>query len=340
MGDRRRHADAVGAQRAVQRHHARVLAVLRCGRERRGVAHVGRRQLWQGATVTADARGSRCSAVPVPERAGGARTVTVLPADDVIALSEGALMQARMGDAEAVVTSVTEELTRFAANAIHQNVAERSLRLRARVLADNRVGTAASTGEAGANLAARVMAAAESAREVATQTDVSPIPEPDEGADDPAAYSAATAAATPELRADHVAAIARRASGRGLVAYGYLSTAQRQTAVANTKGVRRSATSTQAGAVVVVRGDAGSGYASRHDADIDRIDIEEMADEAVDTCLRNQGADAIEPGTYEVVLAPYAVTDLLEHLGWVGFSALAVQEHRSFMRIGEKAMSE
>ena len=266
--------------------------------------------------------------------------MTVLPADDVVALSEGALMQARMGDAEAVVTSVTEELTRFAANAIHQNVAERSLRLRARVLADNRVGTAASTGEAGADLAARVMAAAESAREVATQTDVSPIPEPDEGADDPAAYSAATAAATPELRADHVAAIARRAGGRGLVAYGYLSTAQRQTAVANTKGVRRSATSTQAGAVVVVRGDAGSGYASRHDADIDRIDIEEMADEAVDTCLRNQGAGAIEPGTYEVVLAPYAVTDLLEHLGWVGFSALAVQEHRSFMRIGEKAMSE
>jgi predicted Zn-dependent protease len=65
-----------------------------------------------------------------------------------------------------------------------------------------------------------------------------------------------------------------------------------------------------------------------------------MADEAVDTCLRNQNPDRVDPGTYEVVLAPYAVVDMLEHLGWVGFSALAVQEHRSFMRLGERLMSE
>ena len=169
---------------------------------------------------------------------------------------------------------------------------------------------------------------------------MSPLPVPDGGPDAPVAYSASTADATPELRADRVAAIARRASERGLAAYGFLSTAQRQTAVANTSGVRRSATSTRASAVVVVLGDSGSGYASRHSADIDSVDVEEMADEAVDTCLRNQDASAIEPDTYEVILAPYAVTDLLEHLAWVGFSALAVQERRSFMRLGDQLMSE
>ena len=266
--------------------------------------------------------------------------MTVLSADDVAALADGAVAHSRAGDAEVVATAVTEELTRFAANAIHQNVAERSLWLRARVVAKNRVGTAAVGGGAGDELADRVMAAAEQARHVSSETDVSPLPEPDAGADAPVAYSASTAGATPELRADHVAAIARLASARGLAAYGFLSTAQRQTAVANSKGVRRAATSTQASAVVVVMGDAGSGYASRHSADFDSIDVEEMADEAVDTCLRNQHATATEPGTYEVVLAPYAVTDLLEHLAWVGFSALAVQEHRSFMRLGDKLMSE
>lgn len=266
--------------------------------------------------------------------------MTVLPADDVVALAEGALTLVRKGDAEVVATSVTEELTRFAANTIHQNVAERALRLRARVVADNRVGTAASTGEAGTEFAARVMAAAELARDVASLEDASQIPKPDGGADAPIAYGASTAAATPELRAEHVAAVARRASERGLAAYGFVSTAQRQTLVVNTHGLHRSATSTQASAVVVVMGKSGSGYASRHNADIDRIDIDGMADEAVETCLRNQDAAAIEPGMYEVVLAPYAVTDVLEHLGWVGFSALAVQEHRSFMRLGEKLMSE
>ena len=87
--------------------------------------------------------------------------------------------------------------------------------------------------------------------------------------------------------------------------------------------MRRSATSTQASLVSVVRGDDGAGYASRHSADIDALDVDGLAAEVVDTCERNQGATAIDPGDYEVVLSPYAVTDLLEHLAWVGFSALA-----------------
>ncbi|MBV9526640.1 MAG: TldD/PmbA family protein, partial [Candidatus Dormibacteraeota bacterium] len=106
------------------------------------------------------------------------------------------------------------------------------------------------------------------------------------------------------------------------------------------KGVRREATSTQASMVTVVRGDKGSGYAARHSPDVDAVDIDALAHEAVDTCMRNQDAQPIDPGTYEVVASPYAVSDLLGHLSWVGFSALAVQEHRSFMRLGEKLMSD
>jgi len=82
------------------------------------------------------------------------------------------------------------------------------------------------------------------------------------------------------------------------------------------------------------------GDASRDSADIGALDVDGVAAEVVDTCVRNQRATATDPGDYEVVLSPYAVTDLLEHLAWVGFSALATQEHRSFMRIGERMMSE
>ena len=52
------------------------------------------------------------------------------------------------------------------------------------------------------------------------------------------------------------------------------------------------------------------------------------------------GAVAIEPGDYPVVLEPYAVADLLEILGYVGFSALAVQEDRSFHEPGRIVGSE
>jgi PmbA protein len=49
---------------------------------------------------------------------------------------------------------------------------------------------------------------------------------------------------------------------------------------------------------------------------------------------------AIEPGEYPVVLEAYAVVDLLDMLGYLGFSALAVQEDRSFFEPGKKIGSE
>ncbi|HTS14982.1 MAG TPA: metallopeptidase TldD-related protein, partial [Candidatus Sulfotelmatobacter sp.] len=44
---------------------------------------------------------------------------------------------------------------------------------------------------------------------------------------------------------------------------------------------------------------------------------------------------SLPPGEYPVVLEPYAVVDLLDMLGYLGFSALAVQEGRSFFEAGK-----
>jgi predicted Zn-dependent protease len=92
--------------------------------------------------------------------------------------------------------------------------------------------------------------------------------------------------------------------------------------------------------IAVVRGDDGAGYADRCAADVGSIDASSLAAEVVDTALRNQGAAAVDPGDYEVVLSPYAVAEMLDYLAWMGFGALARQEGRSFMRPGERLMSE
>ena len=44
----------------------------------------------------------------------------------------------------------------------------------------------------------------------------------------------------------------------------------------------------------------------------------------------------VEPGDYPVVLEEYAVVDILDMLGYLGFSALAVQEDRSFVEPGKR----
>ncbi len=200
-----------------------------------------------------------------------------MTAATVVDVATVALDRAPEGEAEALVIANNEQLTRFASNRIHQNVAERSLRLHARVVSADRMGVAEAAGSDPEQLAETVMGAAENARRVSPATEVPPLPEPDGGLDGPVAFNAATAATTPEQRADMVGEIVSRAAEHGLRAYGFVSTASRETAIANTRGVRRRAVSTQASSVVVVMGDAGSGYASRHAADIGRLDVAAMA---------------------------------------------------------------
>jgi PmbA protein len=264
--------------------------------------------------------------------------VTLRTQDEALAFGDAALQQARAG-AEVIVSEDDSELTRFAGNLIHQSVAERALRLRARVIENDRVGVAELRGE-GEDAAGRVMRSAEQARALSEPTEVVPLPAPDGGHDEPVAYSESTAGATPERRAEMVSAVTRAAAAAGLKAYGSLSTTTSSTTIVNTRAVRRHAITSQSSMVVVVRGEDGAGYAARHSANLDDIDADELAAEVIDTCERNQHATTIDTGDYEVVLSPYAVTDLLEHLSWVGFSALAKQEERSFMRIGERLMSD
>jgi predicted Zn-dependent protease len=259
--------------------------------------------------------------------------------DDLLALADSILERVGRDGAEVTVVHHEEALTRFARNQIHQNVAESSRRVRLRLMGDEQVGVAEIRGEID-DLQGRLIAAAEAARELAPGGDVTPLPRPDAGPDGPVAHSPATAECTPEWRAGQVGTVAAVSAVAGFEAFGSLQTSLTQTAIVNSQGVRRHAATTAASLICVARGEDGWGYADRHHRDIRRLDAERVAQEAVETCGRNQQATALDPGVYPVVLSPYAVADLVGHLADLGFSALAHQEHRSFMRPGERLMSE
>lgn len=259
--------------------------------------------------------------------------------DELLAVARTTLGLVARGDAEVIAVEDDSQLTRFANNTIHQNVAESSLQLRVRVVADAKVGVAQLRGETEGS-AAHIAAAAEKARVLAGVSHPAPLPPADGEPDTPVAFSQSTKDASPEQRAELAAVVVEAAQRSRVVAYGSMSTTTTRTAIVNSAGLERFAESTQANLTAVIRGDDGAGYAARHSPGLDSIDVHGASSEAVDTCLRNQAATVVEPGSYEVVLSPYAVTDLVEHLSWVGFSALAKQEHRSFMHPGERMMSE
>jgi predicted Zn-dependent protease len=98
---------------------------------------------------------------------------------------------------------------------------------------------------------------------------------------------------------------------------------------------------TSAALITVSMGpDGEAGYASSSAVDVTEIDAAAVGREAAERARDSRGAVAIGPGDYPVVLEPYAVADLLETLGYVGFSALAVQEDRSFHEPGRVVGSD
>ena len=243
-------------------------------------------------------------------------------------------------DAEALFTAHDAALTRFANSRIHQNVAERDASIRLRVVRDGRTGVATTNrldAEGLAEVAARATATAAHAT---PNPNGAPLAEPIALASDPGlGYVPATAGADAELRASGARAVIAAGDAAHLESSGAFSTETATLAVANSRGLWNAHTVTQAKLLTVMMdGNGGSGYAQAFGPDVRAIDPSAIGEEAADKATRSRGAVDLEPGEYPVILEEYAVATVLEYLSWMGFSALAVEEGRSFMEIGNQIM--
>ncbi|MFL5675427.1 MAG: TldD/PmbA family protein [Chloroflexota bacterium] len=263
---------------------------------------------------------------------------------DALAVAEAALalaMHDGVTEAEALVTSEDSALTRFANSEIHQNVAETNVGINLRVVVGKRVGVA-STGRTDAEGLRRLAESAVAiARVVEELEDWGGLPAATTIEDTPAAYSPTTAGASPEFRAEAVRAVIGAADDAGVIAYGSFSTGLESMAVANSHGARASGTRTTSSLITVSMGPGGgTGYAEAAAVDASTIDPAALGREAAGKARATADAVSVEPGDYPVVLEEYAVVDLLDMLGYLGFSALAVQEERSFAEPGRRIGSD
>ncbi|HET9347408.1 MAG TPA: TldD/PmbA family protein [Candidatus Limnocylindrales bacterium] len=257
---------------------------------------------------------------------------------DVLALAEQVLHIAeRESPTEVEVMAMADDgsLTRFANSEIHQNVAESNVQVNLRFVAGKRVGVAStnrSDDEGLRLLAARAAAIARNSEEL---DDWGGLPEPTTIRPVPEGYAATTATATPELRAEGVRAVIAAADTAGVKSYGSFSTATETLGIANSKGIRASQQRTVSQLLTVAMApDGGSGYAEAAAVDVTSIDAAEVGRQAADKARATGNPVAVDPGEWPVILEEYAVVDLLSMLGFMGFSALAVQEERSFSEPG------
>lgn len=245
-------------------------------------------------------------------------------------------------EAEAVSSAGTSALTRFAGNRIHQNVAEENASVSVRAVVGTRVGVAATNHTDDAALRACCEAAVAAAGSAPADPSFPGLPGPgpveivDRSSD-------ATRAFGPEARAEAVASIVKQSASRGLTAAGGVKTSDEAVAVVNSHGVDVAQAVTGLRATVLSMSDTGgSGWASFVSRDASELAPVALGDEAASLAQRSEGARDLEPGEYTVVLAPEAVADIVEFLGYLSFGAKAVAEQRSFMstRLGEQVASE
>jgi len=256
-------------------------------------------------------------------------------------IAEAVLGSAKADQTEVIVTTQDEYLTRFASNAIHQNVAETNVNVQVRSVIGKRIGVASANDLDKAALVDLVSRAETAAglQQENPEFQSLPGPQPFEPVD---AYAESTAVCAPEQRAEGVESIVHHAKANGVTASGAFSTNTAELLVANSFGTRAYHVWTMANVMSVVMGETGTGYASDTAKDVVDLDPEEVGRIAVDKALRSANPEPIEPGEYTVILEEAAVANMLFFLGYMGLGALSVQERRSFTtgRFGEKVTGD
>jgi predicted Zn-dependent protease len=254
-----------------------------------------------------------------------------LSLDDVRAIAVRAAKVTPADEAEALVTSSASALTRFAGNRIHQNVAETDTQIQIRAVLGTRTGVATTNRLDDVALVRCASAAVEAARHAPEDPEFPGLPGP-APVTAGSRVSDTTRAFGPEARARAAATIIGHAERRELVAAGAVAVNDTAIAVANSHGVDAAMGLTDVRATVLTMGTTGgSGWASFLGTDAADLSPDALGEEAAETAARAADPQPLEPGVYTVVLAPEAVSDVLDFLGYLGFGAKAFAEGSSFL---------
>jgi predicted Zn-dependent protease len=242
--------------------------------------------------------------------------------------------------AEVTVRTGQHSLTRFANSFIHQNVAESLASVSLRLSYDGRSASASmsySPSAAPSVLDDALRGLVARTAEAAKLRPVDPT-WPGPAAPSPTtftgSYDRLTAEATPGDRAALVRDFVGEAGD--LETAGFCETIGNVVAFANSAGQRVAGETTLAtldGVARTLGADASARHSSSSIADLDGVVLGRRAATRATAAL---GAGDIEPGQYEVVLEPSCVADLVFFLTWQGFNGRAVNEGRSFVKVGEQ----
>ncbi len=259
---------------------------------------------------------------------------------DLFERIEGLARRAGVGEVEVMMGASSEALTRFANNAIHQNVAGEHRWVSVRVQEDGRTARATTNRLDDGALEIAVAEAIALTRAAEPDPELLPLAGPVEIRPVDRA-DRATADCTPASRARLVAQAIGVVEEAALSAAGICSTEESATALLNSRGVFAYHSGTLARFSITATGADSSGWAKASSVSLGAIDAATLARTAARKADLSRAPREIAAGRYTVILEPAAVLDLVGQM-FADFSGTSVHDQRSFLtgRLGEKLFGE
>jgi PmbA protein len=233
-----------------------------------------------------------------------------------------------------------DALTRFANNAIHQNVAEQTLTISVRAVVDGRTARATTNKTDEESLGRVAASAVRLARHQPEIPGLLPMLGPQKYQKVARSFPA-TAAATPQDRARAVARVCKLAEKNKQTAAGIFTNGFSRSILANSKGLFAHHEETEAEFSVTILEENSSGWAKTNSPDIRVINPDALAASASRKAADSRKPRELAPGRYTAILEPSAVLDLVGFL-FYDFAATALLDKRSCLndRMGKKIFGE
>ena len=239
-------------------------------------------------------------------------------------------------ETEVHVDEVADALTRFANNAVHQNVFEHGLTVSIRTVADGRTARATTNRLDEDSLRAAIEASLSLAHSQPKDSRLLPMPAKQRYR--PVnRFLKPTAAVSAEDRALAVRRACDLAVKNNQVAAGIFSTGQSQSALGNSRGLFASYRETHAEFSITVQEGPAASWAKANSADVRAFDPQKLAARASEKAHLAANSRELAPGRYTVILEPAAVLDLVGFL-FYDFAATALEDKRSCLndRMGKQ----
>ena len=236
------------------------------------------------------------------------------------------------GEAEAFegyLTQSSTSFTRLANSEVIQDSFVEDCSLTVRALADGRLGEVTTNDLSADGFRRARLAAAEIARSKAGKPTVVGFSNGSTPLERVGSVDEETAALTPVDRHRYLSAPLSLADDGGVLLAGNCHTGVVETAMWNTVGLARYSAATRAEANLIALdglapGDS-TGYAGNLASALRDVDLGQLADDAVAKAVRGRDPIELEPDTYDVVLEPAAVAQLLQWLNIIGYASECLQ---------------